>query len=298
MVLPIVLATTGLYLHTIMYAFYRGQLRMSRANFLQIVNIGVIPFAAVGLLGTDPAAAIAFTGLGWTLISIAVGVQIAISLSLRGLTRSLLVRSAHDLISFGVPRIPAEIGLFGIFAVPTFIVASKLGIEQAGFFSLGLSLMQFASSLFATPGILLLPHISRLAGEKAWTLIRSVVARVLLVSIVLITLIVGIVEFALPVIINAFMGEAFAGAVSGARWIMVGSIPYVAYMILRSPLDAIARFPHNSVNLALALVVSCGLILLGGSWVSPSASILISMTVLGLFTMSSWMRSLDRMSAL
>jgi O-antigen/teichoic acid export membrane protein len=290
--LPILLTTIGLYLHTLLYAYFRGHMRMWRANLLQLSNAGVIPPVAVLLSGRKASNSLTLTGLGWIVISVVVFGLIFFHIGIKGLTITILRRSIRDLVAYGLPRVPGEFALFGLFAVPTFIIANRLGVERAGFFSFGLSLIQLISSMFAAVGILLLPYVSHLAAERRWDLIKSIVAKILGISLAITILIVVALQATLVIIISSFMGPSFMAAVGQSRLFLIAAIPYLVYVILRNPLDALAKWPYNSINLAFVLISATGLIWFEAA--SPPVIMLLALLLLSLLSLFSWRRSLIR----
>ena len=292
--LPIVVATVGLYLHTLLYGYFRGHLRMWSANLLQLLNICLAPPVVVILAGWSAARSIAFTGIWWTAISLCICLWVVLRMNVKNLSGVLLRRCMHDLLSFGIPRVPGEFAYFGLFAVPIFIVAHRFGVEGAGFFSFSISLCQLVSSMFATIGILLLPYISRLSAEGDWGKIQNVVSRALRISLVLIALIVIASEAVLGFFVPWFMGQSFTAAVGQSRWLLLAAIPYVTYLVLRNPLDAITKWPYNSVNLALSFTTAVVFIYFGHLYFAPAIAMFLALLLLGFLSQFSWKKGLKR----
>jgi O-antigen/teichoic acid export membrane protein len=292
--LPIVVATVGIYLHTLIYGYFRGHLKMWSANFLQLLNICLAPPVAVILAGWSAARSIAFTGIWWTVTSLCICLWVVFRINARKLSGVLLRRCMNDLLKYGIPRVPGEFAYFGLFAVPIFVVAHKSGVEGAGFFSFSISLCQLVSAMFGTIGILLLPYISGLSAERDWGKIQNVVSRTLRISLILIALIVMALEAVLGFLVPWFMGQSFSVAVSQSRWLLLAAIPYVTYLVLRNPLDAITQWPHNSVNLALCFIAGVGLVYFGHLFLTPPIAMFLVLLLLGLLSQLSWKRSLKR----
>jgi O-antigen/teichoic acid export membrane protein len=289
---PVVLAIAGLYAHTLAYANYRGRLRMWPANLLQLVNLALLPPLAVLASHGSAATAIEIIGVGWLTTSMLGGVWGVLSSSFRFSPARVVATAAKDLVRFGLPRVIGEFALFGLFALPTFYVAHTAGVERAGFFSFALSLVQVLSSLFAAVGILLLPYLSRLAGAGNWERIARVVWSSVGASLLVTVVAVAALQATLGWLVPLVMGSSFAAAVPPARWLITGAVPFVLYTLLRDPLDAIAVWPYNTVNVGVALLVVVGLLWFATGWVSPAAAVALGMLVLGVSTLLSWNRAL------
>lgn len=297
MIMPVVLAVVGLYFHTMVYGYLRGCLSWRPANMLQLFDLGMIPPIAVLLSGSSAAGSIGLIGVGWIVVSLAVGGWAVFGMEVHGLSRGQLKQSIRELVTYGVPRVPAEVGLFGLFAIPTFIVANRSGIETAGFFSFSVSLLQLISAMFVVPGIVLLPNVSRWMADRRWNHIRHTVFRTSVYSLVLISLIVAGMEATLGFLIPFFMGQSFLPAVDQSRWILLGAVPYVLYMVLRSPLDALTGWPHNSINLTLALTMALSLMWFGSFYITEPVALLFALLLLGILTSISWRRSVRFIAA-
>lgn len=289
---PIALCITGLYLHTIFYGYFRGRLQMGIANFLQVSNMGLIPLLAIGLSQYKVENALVLMGMGWLIVSAMAGAWIALRLGVWGLSFSDLLVSGRTLIVYGVPRIPGEFALFGLFAVPTFIVAWRYGVERAGFFSLGTSLIQLVSSMFTPIGILLLPYTSRLVAAHRWDAIRGLVTKVLLGTLIVAGLIIVLMQLSLPKVLFLLAGPSFSVAAGQLRWLLAGTVPYMVYITLRNPLDAIAVWPHNSINLMATLFLIAGLIGFLDDRLSAEGIMALGLSLLAVFSWLSWQQSL------
>ncbi|MGH2671087.1 MAG: lipopolysaccharide biosynthesis protein, partial [bacterium] len=242
---PIVVAVAGLYAHTLVYANYRGRLRMWVANLLQLWNLGLVPALAVLASGRNVAAAVEITGVAWLTTAIVVACWGAVRAGLGRWTAHAVRSATRDLLRFGLPRVAGEFALFGFFALPTFYVAHTAGVESAGFLSFALSLVQALSSLFSAVGVLLLPYVSRQVGAGNWERVADVVSRSLAASLLVTLVLVAVLHATLGWLIPLVMGQTFALAVGPARWLITGAIPFVTYTLLREPLDGIAVWPYN-----------------------------------------------------
>jgi O-antigen/teichoic acid export membrane protein len=272
----------GLGLHTLAYSYYRGCFNFSEANLLQLINLAVIPVSVFWLVADSVSSVILINGMGW--IGIA-GIFIArfyfqnIS-SPDGLAKEYVVK----LTAFGLPRIPGEFALFGLFSIPIFFIANRHGIEQAGVFSLGFSLIQLVSSIFAVIGGYLLPKISRMAAESRWADIKKIVRLNIIFTILASVAFCLLEEFFLKELVELLSNHTLLDYLPSLRLLLLGSAPYAIYITIRSPLDALSVVPHNSANLIFTLIV-----LLIGFWatasdLSAAIIIIISLSVLAVLS--------------
>jgi len=287
MVFPLMLAVIGLILQTIAFSYYRGYLRMWVANIFQIVTAAVVPLCSVAF-GKNPYRTFLFMGGSWIVISSAVLFYICKEIGLGEWKKKDVIRSVFELLSYGTPRVLGEFAWFGLFSIPTFLVAHHSGIKQAGFFSFGLTVLQLLGSVFVVTGIVLLPYISKLRMQEKWEQISKIVAIVVIVSLSLTLAGILVIWLFLPMVINLWMGQEFLATVSSVRWMLIAGIPYVLYIVLRSPMDAISKLPFNAVNTAITLFVIVALIEWAWLIISPTQAMIVGLYVLGGLTVMSW----------
>jgi O-antigen/teichoic acid export membrane protein len=266
------------------YAIYRGRSEMGFANAMQLVNLGLIPVSVFALGVNRAEGIIGATGTGWLIVSgIAFGhvmyrerAQWPVAASMREHLRVLL--------RFGLPRIPGEFALVGLFAIPSLIAVRAHGVIEAGQFSAALTMLTIASGAFAPVGLVLLPRASAQAATGDLAGLRILVLKILAGGILLATLGVLVAEALIPPFIRWYFGTAFLPAIPIFRACILGTIPYVVYILMRSILDALDVKAVNSRNLIITLVVTVALCLINSSVIWMSFGIVASLTLLGALT--------------
>ena len=222
---------------------------------------------------------------------------IGATLGVKGVHLRDIKKSITVLISYGAIRVPGEFALFGLLAIPTFLVSRFYGVETAGTFSFGLSLLRMGGVMFATFGILLLPHIGRLYAQKNIKRIKIIVEVLLSLSVLVASISIIVFEFFLPYVVSFLMTDSFAYSISSLRWLLIGIIPYVIYLIVRNPLDALSVYPYNSINLSISLAVIVLFLLITKDILFPEISILVGFGLLGGLSVLSWRRVITKKMA-
>jgi len=121
---PATIALGGIAMHSMVYAVFRGRGHMGVANAFQLLNNGIIPVSAFLLVPHDAATVLATTGSAWIVTS---GIALLIELmsDKQGETpRYNFMDHVRLLLRFGIPRVPGEFALVGLFAIPALIRAS------------------------------------------------------------------------------------------------------------------------------------------------------------------------------
>lgn len=292
LVVPVTVALAGIALHNLIYAIYRGRLEMGFANVLQLVNLGVIPVGAFFLGEGTAASVLAATGTGWLVVSSAALAHVLIRerAGLRGLSK--LREHMRILLRFGLPRVPGEFALIGLFAIPSLVAVRIHGIEAAGQFSAALSVLTMVSAAFAPIGLVLLPRASAQAATGDLAGLRRLVVRVLAWGVLLGTSAVILGELLLPRFILWYFGPPFLSAVPIFRACLIGAIPYVVYVLLRNVLDALNVKALNSRNLIIAFAAVLTLCLMKPSILWMSFGVVASLVLLGVLTVRDTYRQL------
>jgi O-antigen/teichoic acid export membrane protein len=279
------IALGGLTIHSLVYAVFRGRGEMHLANSLQFLNNGIVPVTAFLLAPHDAAAVLTATGSTWMLTS---GVALVIVL----VRERGGERPQHDvrhhlrlLLRFGLPRVPGEFALIGLFALPALIALRVHGVVVAGQFSAGMSLLSIVSSVFAPVGLVILPRASAQAATGDLVGLRRLVGRMLAGGMILVTAAVIAGELLIPPFVSWYFGKEFMPAIPIFRACLLGAIPYVVYVLLRNILDALEVRAVNSRNLIISLAVLLVLCFLSTDIMSMALSLLAALTLLSILSL-------------
>jgi O-antigen/teichoic acid export membrane protein len=282
---PATIALGGIALHAMVYAIYRGRSEMKLANTLQSIDLAIVPVTAFLISDNSAAAVLTTTGAGWLLFS---GIALLhVLYRERGEWRGFATMREHlaVLLRFGLPRVPGEFALVGLFAIPSLLAVRAHGIVAAGQFSAALSVLTMAAGTFAPVGLVVLPRASAQVATGDLPGLRHLVLRILGGGILLAALGVAIGELLIPPFIKWYFGEEFLPAVPYFRAILLGTIPYAVYILLRSVLDALEVKAVNSRNLVISMCVAVILCLANRSLIWMCGSIVASLVLLGSLTL-------------
>lgn len=279
------LVVLGLNLHAISYGYLRGRLAMNGANALQFIARGVLPILPFAIPGLGVAGLVGLMGA-----ALCVTATLSLLWLGRGAWRAarptrMTREELRDLLRFGGPRVPGEIALMALLALPGIFVAHRAGVREGGLLAFGVSLLTMIGACFAPIGLILLPKASGLAARGEGAALRAMVWKVLWVSVALTAAGVGVFAVIGRAFIGVYLGAGYGEVAGLARLIVLGAIPYVAYVVLRNALDALKVEPLNTRNLlvALAVLVAGGMAARTASHVA--AALVIALFVLGLLTL-------------
>jgi O-antigen/teichoic acid export membrane protein len=291
LVLALLLAVAGTFCCTLAYSAMRGLSRFRSAAALQVLGGALAPLAGILIAGGQVDRALAIVGGLGILIGGTVFFRVCrkwahpapSAAEIRGAVRALFI--------FGVPRIPGDAAIFGLFALPAYAAVHRNDIVSAGFLSVGLSLLQAIATVFAATGFVLLPYWSRAAmsadtGHRA----RKRIGMLLIASGLVTGLVLALIQVFLQPLVRLLLGPLAGAGLNDIRFVSLGAVPYVIYMVLRDYFDAMSVFPMNTVALTAAIVIQA--VLLSRPWLSLPTATAGGFFALGLFMLASWAASL------
>lgn len=285
MIPPASLALAGITLHSMVYAIHRGRSEMGIANTLQMINLGMVPLFAFILGQRTAAGVLGTTGLVWVVVS-GIALVHLVYIERDNWHGSVSIKQhLRVLLRFGLPRVPGEFALVGIFALPALIAVRTQGVVVAGQFSAAMSLLTIASGSFAPVGLVILPRASAQAAAGDIAGVRQLVIRILVGGTLLSVAGVIVGEILIPPFIRWYFGPAFIPGIPVFRTCLLGAIPYVVYVLMRNILDALDVRPINARNLIISLAVLVLLCIVRSNIMWMAWSLIVSLTLLGVLTL-------------
>jgi O-antigen/teichoic acid export membrane protein len=282
LVLPLSILVVGLVLHALVYAYFRGNLAMRRANTLQLINLGLVPLLAFAVFNGSVRAVLSALGILTTLMA-----AVALALTpLRHMTDRILPE-AKKLLLYGIPRVPGDFIHMALFTLPVTFVAHERGLQEAGFVAFGISVLNMIGSVFTPAGLVLLPKASKMLAEGARSELRTHVVRIATIATVVAIALTVVFELMADPLVRLYLGTGFADVAASIRLMCLGALPFALYCVLRSLVDAYHTKAVNMLNNGIAclafLLCSGGLLAFHASSLIPVA-FLAGIVVLGLLT--------------
>jgi O-antigen/teichoic acid export membrane protein len=282
----VALAIAGSALHGLAYGAYRGRLAMARANTLQFINLALVPLGCFFVPELNPAEVIAFIGSLWCFIAVIALIDLLKHSGPSPASRAEIRDAGRELLLYGGPRVPGELALGALFALPVTFAAHLGGIVVAGHVGLAISVLSMVGSLFSPLGHILLPAISGVSTGVRLLRIRVALRQLLALCFGLTVLFVLGFELLAAPVLRLIVGPDFASAVPAARIIVLAAPVYVIYIVLRNVLDALHVRPLNAKNLAIAVLVFTAVCLIAGGAAAVPWAVFSSLLVLGI--LSGW----------
>lgn len=280
--LPIGLLTVGLLMHSVIYSFWRGSMEMGKANLLQVLNLAIVPNAAMWW-GTDLIAVLWTMAAAWIIFSLIGLLPVLFS------TRTLLpAKERSRLLRYGLPRVPGDLVLASLLTLPVYIVNQVEGLAMGAQVAFGLTLVNLAASAYSPLSLLLLPAASNMLAKKRWPELEQRTLRVAWTALISGLLLVAVFQLIATPLLTWYLGDTGAAMETTCRIIFVGSVFMGVFVSLRSILDAYYTAPRNTFNLLAAF----GLFWLGTVlyvWVWPILPVALIGTVVVPLALLAWL---------
>jgi O-antigen/teichoic acid export membrane protein len=269
-------ASTALF--QMVYSVFRGSLRMARANVLEIVVVGLLPFL-LALLG--PADLVAFmwmlnAGIALAAIVAAFGTH-AMTIDPRSAAIAV-ARHGRTLLRFGLLRTPGDVAVVALFSIGPLAVVHWSNASEAGYTSVVQSSLNLVSLAAVPLGVLLLPRVALDLGAQNPALRR----KYSLLSDATVDVAVGLAGLmflASPLIVSFWLPSRPPHAVIAEEVIALGIPGYVFYLIFRSYLDAVDTRPLSSIATLSGAACFATLLPVGLAYSNTSAPVVASIAL-------------------
>ena len=247
---PLAFVLIGMSTHSILYAFLRGKLAVGRANLLQAINYGLVPFLVFIRFHKNAAELLWYLGFAWTATA-----GLLLITALRPGRWENPLNSSRELLRYGLQRVPGDFAFMALLALPAVFIAHFGGIREAGIVAFALAIVNMIASGFSPVGIVLLPKVSRAIGDGDFQFVRREIALISRLTLLLAGATVLLLEFTGGSLIRIYLGEGFTPALPLIRVLIIGGLPLAFYTSLRSAIDAVHHKAVNTLNLLVVLAV-------------------------------------------
>lgn len=253
---PLIVFSCGTSIVTVTSSYYRGLDKYISFSAIQIIAsfIGVLPIIWISKgIGSY----FTLRGIMLIMLSVAYLYSIFSSYIKRGVKISNIKysRNIGELSSYCLPRVPGEFILFSLSALPLIIINKKFGTFETAAIATGLGLTNAITPFFSIIGTILLPYVSKSLVSGEHNLLNKRINLLIKIYICISTLaFVCILLFPKFFILILFSSEYYQFA-EEVKIIAFSMIFQSLYLLLRNPIDASSKFPHNTINLFIALII-------------------------------------------
>jgi O-antigen/teichoic acid export membrane protein len=262
-------------IHLIAYSYFRGKQNMNRANTMRTlfygfpVLLGLI-FLVVNM--KDPVGILylyflIYSGAGSLLGFFYLKKEFSLKI-VTGLLKNRIIyslKSNRKVFSFSLIRIPSVFFNSLIFGFPVFIASHKISLIAAGYIGIVVAVLHFLE-LFSMPfNMIFLPKFASLKRKGDSRIIKES-SQVLLNFVFTFLPVLAAIVFGLSgFIVRIWFGPKYLSTVNSVAAVVIFSIFYLGYALIRGVLDGLYVFPFNNIICFLGFVTIAILSILFGS---------------------------------
>ncbi len=247
-IFPAFLTASGMYFHNLVYAYFRGMGKIKIVNMFDIVNKGFAPFFAL-LFSNNLENFFILHGMYQLINSLLVFMYI--NNFIIQVKYQEFLKNMTDLISFGIRRVGADLGLNVLLLLP--LITSNS--ENIGKIAFSITLLTVTGYFYTPLGSILLPRISKIANgvdrRDGFSLIVLSMGLTISSSIVLMFLMISFRDS----ILEFFVSNVEDNMLYIAHYLMFAVAPYVIYIIGKNIIDAYYDKGINSINIFMSIVI-------------------------------------------
>ncbi|WP_424777571.1 lipopolysaccharide biosynthesis protein [Porphyromonas endodontalis] len=205
-----------------------------------------------------------------------------------------LVSSGKRLLSYGTPRMLADLVFQLTSFVPLLVVFSKFGETATGLFSTAITLQLMIIPLFSFSGQILLQRVSEMIARADFTKIRRIIRLFMFIftsvaAVGVVTIGVGI-DFWLSLLFS----KKFLPAASLVIIVAPSLIPRAIYLLLRNPLDAVSNIPYNLFSLLIWFAIYIVSLFVADSIEACAWGYTLSSVTLAVTSLLFWHKALNK----
>lgn len=249
-IFPIYISILGLSLNEIVFSFYRGKSLFTTANILQIINLGFVPLL-VFLFSKNISEVFLYSGMLMILTSSYFILKV---ISSEKFNWEKIKNFIPTLLRYGIKRVPADFGLASILVLPVIFASHSHDLITAGYIAFSISLLNLSGHIVAPIGLIMLPKISHLIGERNFTKIQEYVKKLFLFSLIISILGTITYQFFAKEILNIYLGKVELDLIDISKHIMWGILFYPFYVTMRSIIDAYYTRAYNTISILVSLI--------------------------------------------
>jgi len=266
-VMALLFMLLGNAFYMVLFGFYRGSGQMSKANLWQVASTGIGPVVVAWLLAPQGRVDVVLAAMGALFLLAAFPLMVQICRGLPQLDRPLnLSPLIRKMFFYGGARAWGGWLLSGIFACGPLLAPYFGSLKDAGYLAIGQSVFSLCGASVVAFGLVILPKATQLASSGRADFLRSRIGDVVALTLHLGLFLTLQLLIWTDLLVVVWLGPQYREAVPIMRIMLAAVTPYLAYVLLRSILDAVEERAVNTANLLVALFVTIGVsVLLGWS---------------------------------
>jgi O-antigen/teichoic acid export membrane protein len=253
LVAPFAATLASTVLFRVSYGFFRGRGRFVVGSVIESVGVAIVP---VVIVAVRPSAPIEHLVVAMASVLAALSLGAVVPGVVRGVRARLrrFRESVSALVRYGARRVPGDLAYVALFASAPALIARVGTANDVAYFGAAQQIVGLLTIAGLPIGLVALPRLAALWGTDR-PAARRVTLDVVQVGVLAGAFItVQMLAFG-DVAARAWLGAAFADSGTVIRTVAAATGAYLLYVLLRSPIDAVAVRAYNTRNTVVAVMV-------------------------------------------
>ena len=231
----------GVISQFLVFALYRGYLRMVVANLLQLTGTAIIPILTFIFIKDIETVLLTIGYTTFSIMSFFVLIKIPIQSTISQINESI-----KKLISYGLVRIPGFVAQFILLAGLPLLIANEITKSDMAFVNAGISLVRLSLLGVMPLGFVLLPRIADLFAQQKQETLSMHIMLMIKTAILYSSLITIFIYLNTEIIIKLWFNVCTPEAIVIVKYIIIALPFFTITSIVRTPIDAGSTKGYNS----------------------------------------------------
>lgn len=248
-ILPSFITLAGMYLHNIIYAYYRGMILIFKVNLYEILSKAIAPF--ISILFSNNLIDFFFIH-GIYQIFIAVVTYMLINKNHLFISIHLFLLNIKKLISYGIRRIGSDLGLNILLILPIVMISNN---STVGFIAFLITLLSVTGYFMSPLGNVLLPRVSNLLHQKKFKSTKELIIKINIITIITSLSLQSILYIFKYEILSFFIENISPDMLIAFNYMVLSILPFIVFIIGRNIIDSYYKQGINSINIISSIVI-------------------------------------------
>nr|WP_320191931.1 lipopolysaccharide biosynthesis protein [uncultured Desulfobacter sp.] len=232
-----------------------GMQKVRTVNFYQLLIGGALPLVVASIFADSQSSSkiLMYIGLGNLICLVVLVPELFKGLKSTMNIKKELVHSFSVLSKYGLPRVPGDFLFAGLFSLGPFLASYFGSVKQAGFFVIAQYIFRVMEAAISAFGQVAIPKIAQLVVQNKTEFLKHQIEN-LVVMVFHMGLFTTIhLSIWADEIVLSWLGNEYRPSIAIIQVIIISLGPYLAYVLLRSVIDAVEVRAVNTMNLFISL---------------------------------------------
>lgn len=289
-ILPTLFFALQIGLSTLLYSYYRGIDDFIKYNITQcIYSIIMIIICIFSKKLIEMINIMSFIGILYSLIHFVFIKKTYKSVKNKYPSKEKSIGiEMKKLYKYSIPRVPGEFILFSFVTIPLIIINKRIGLQESVAYSISIGIISSLSPFFRYIGMVLLPYTSKKAASNNLDSMKGKIKKLSVIYLIFSIISVCFVLLFTKFVVIVLYSKDYLSYINIVRIMIFAIIPNSLYLLYRNPIDAVSKFPHNTINLLISFIIMITMIYFSNNTYIYGISFVLGYMILGILSLITW----------